>query len=216
MKRCVRLPRRCLSNVSCMRLPHVIQADHKMAMSHQPLLQDTISSMRSSNIHPRRNNTIPRDKCLSRPTPHRILTKASNPALPHLNTNLPNSLKRTLLIHPITLPRTLLANHSMHNTRTSRVQELTVSHPELPVIHLMNLIAKLPNLEQREWALETNQQLGRLIIDNKLNRGTKSLSKESTRLSMVLHPTHHNSNKVKDLIVMDMGMCLHSKGQLME
>ena len=186
-------------------------------MSHQPLLQDTTSST-LSNTRLRRNSTILKDKCLSRPTPHRILTKASNPALPHLNTNLPNSLKRTLLIHPITLPRTLLANHSMLNTRTSRVQVLIESLLEHLVIHPMNRIDRLPNLEQREWGLEINQQLGKLIIDNKLNRGIKSLSKDkqNTRLSMVLPPTLPNSNKIRDLVVMDMGMCPRSKGRLME
>jgi hypothetical protein len=104
----------------------------------------------------------------------------------------------------------------MLNTRTSRVQVLTESLPERLVSHLMNLIDRLPNLEQRAWVLEINQQLGKLIIDNKLNRGIQSPSKakESIRLSMVLRPTHLNSNKVRDLVVMDMGMFPRSKGRL--
>jgi hypothetical protein len=78
----------------------------------------------------------------------------------------------------------------------------------------MNPIDRQPNLEQREWVLEINQQLGKLIIDNKLNKGIQSLSKESTRLNMVLRPTHPNSNKVRDLVVLDMGMYPRSKGRL--
>jgi hypothetical protein len=104
----------------------------------------------------------------------------------------------------------------MLNTRMSRVQVSTESHPEHLVSHLMNLIDRLPNLEQREWVLEINQQLGRLIIDNKLNKGIQSLSKGkgNIRLNMVLRPTHHNSNKVRDLVVMGMGMCHRSRGRL--
>jgi hypothetical protein len=119
-------------------------------------------------------------------------------------------------MHPITLLKMPPVNHSMLNTKTSRAQVLTVSLPELPVSHLMNLIDRLPNPERRAWVREINQQLGKLIIDNKLNRGIQSLSKvkESTQLNMVLHPTHLNSNKVRDLVVMDMGMCPRSKGRL--
>jgi hypothetical protein len=104
----------------------------------------------------------------------------------------------------------------MLNTRMSHVQVSTESLPEHLVSHLMNLIDRLQNLEQRAWVLEINQQLGKLIIDNKLNKGIQSLSKvkESTQLNMVLHPTHHNSNKVRDLVVMDMAMCHRSKGRL--
>jgi hypothetical protein len=182
-------------------------------MSHQPLLQDTISST-LSNTHPRRNSITPKDRCLSRRTPHRTPIKASNPALPHPSTNLHHSLKLTPLMLPITLPRTPPASHSMLNTRMSRVQVLTESLPEHLVTHLMNRIDRLPNLEQQEWGLEINQQLGRLIIDNKLNRGIKSLSKESTQLNMVPHPTHPNSNMASDLVVMDMEMYPRSKGRL--
>jgi hypothetical protein len=80
----------------------------------------------------------------------------------------------------------------------------------------MNPIDRLPNLEQREWGLEINRQLGKRIIDNKLNRGIQSLSKGkgSIRLNMVLHPTRHNSNKVRDLVVMDMAMFPRSRGRL--
>jgi hypothetical protein len=188
-----------------------------MATSHQRLHQDTTSSI-LSNTHPRRNNTTPRDRYLNRRTPHRILTKASNPALPLLNINPLNSLKQTPLIHHITLPRMHPANRSMPNTKTSRVQVLTVSLPEHLVIHLTNPIDKLPNLEQREWELEINQQLGKLIIDNKLNRGIRCLSKAkgSIQLNMVLRPILPNSNKVRDLVVMDMAMCPISKDRLME
>jgi hypothetical protein len=184
-------------------------------MSHQRLLQDTTSST-PSNTHPKRNSITPKDKCLSRRTPHRTPIKVSNRVPPLPNTNRLNSLKRTPHIHPITLPRTLPANHSMLNTRMSRVQVSTESHPEHLVSHLMNLIDRLPNLEQREWVLEINQQLGRLIIDNKLNKGIQSLSKGkgNIRLNMVLRPTHHNSNKVRDLVVMGMGMCHRSRGRL--
>jgi hypothetical protein len=104
----------------------------------------------------------------------------------------------------------------MLSIKTSHAQVLTESHPEHLVSHLTNLIDRLPNLEQQAWVLEINQQLGRLIIDNKLNRGIRFLSKvkENILLSMVLRPTHHNSNKVRGLVVMDMAMCLRSKGRL--
>jgi hypothetical protein len=80
----------------------------------------------------------------------------------------------------------------------------------------MNLIDRLPNLEQQAWVLEINQQLGKLITDSKLNKGIRSLSKGkgNIRLNMVLHPTRPNSNKVRDLVVMDMGMCHRSRGRL--
>ena len=216
MKRCVQLPRRCLSNVS-LENRTLLQADHQMDMSHQPLLLDTTSNT-PSNTHLRRNSTTPKVRFRSRHTPHRTPTKASNRVPPLPSTKPPHSLKQTQLIHPITLPTVYPANHSMLNTRTFRVQVLTESLPEHLVIHLTNLIDRLPNLEQREWGLEINQQLGKLIIDNKLNRGIKSLSKdkENTRLNMVLPPTLPNSNKVRDLVVMDMGMCPRSKGRLME
>jgi hypothetical protein len=186
-----------------------------MAMSHQRLRQATISSI-LSNTPPRRNNITPKVKSLSRRTPHRTPTRANSPALPLPNTNPLNSLKQTPLIHHITLPRMHPVNLSMLNTKTSRVQVLTESLPEHLVIHPTNPIDRLQNLEQRGWELEINQQLGRLTIDNKLNRVTRFLNRGSILLNMVLRPILPNSSKVRDLVVMDMAMCPLSKDRLME
>lgn len=191
-----------------------------MVTSHLHLHLATISTL-NNNTHLRRSNNTLKDRFPSSNIPPKTHTKLNNPALLLPNTSPLNSHKPTPLIHLITLPRMHPANRSTPSTRTPRVQVLTEFHLEHLVSHLMNLIDRLLNLEQREWGLEINQQLGKLIIDNKPSRDIKSPntnSKESTLLSMVLRLTLPNSisSKVRDLVVMDMGMLHRSKGLLME